>query len=240
MSRRARGLSSSFALLGPLVRPLVVHLLGALLAPLVVATSSSGCGSGEPAPPSSSAPSREDGIPGGGAPVPPPRLPSSRPSRFEPRAEPLPSPESLPPAPVATETETVVAEREPVDAGRPRDLGAELAQAVGSVDGCLDADTARSLHGELSIGLSASVTPVGRVTRGSVSAPSLPPAAVACLERRLLDAHLAGPIPDAPRSVSTTLRFAVSATAPQTQRSGPFLVWNPLQPGLEVPGPNHH
>jgi hypothetical protein len=66
-----------------------------------------------------------------------------------------------------------------------------------------------------------------------VSASSLPEAAVHCVEQRVLGAHLTGPIEGAPRSVSTTLRFEVTATDDTVTHETPE--WH--QPGqVAAPG----
>lgn len=100
---------------------------------------------------------------------------------------------------------------EPTPVERPRNLGEELRVAIGDVSGCLDVQTAAAQRGSLSISVSATALPSGRLQRASVSAGSLPRPALDCIRARVEGASLQTPIEGAPRSVSTTLRFTVSA-----------------------------
>lgn len=122
-------------------------------------------------------------------------------------------------------------------ASEERDLGAELAAAVGSPASCIDLATARSLHGSLSIHVTATVTPTGSVTRGTASGAGLPAAAAECVQARVLAAHLAPPIEGAPRTISATLSFEVTATDDETTTETP--AWRQpghvAEPGVVLP-----
>ena len=114
-----------------------------------------------------------------------------------------------------------------------RHLDRELAAAIGSPASCLDLETARSLHGHLSVSVSATVMPTGNITRATASGGSLPPAVLTCLQTRALGAHLAAPVDGAPRTVSTSISFDVETTADTTTTTTP--VWH--QPGaVQEPG----
>ncbi len=143
---------------------------------------------------------------------------------------------SAPSTPAGEETTTTVTTVESPVADE-RDLGAELAAAVGSPASCIDLATARSLHGTLSIHVTATVTPAGGVTRGTASGAGLPASAIECLRARVLAAHLGGPIEGAPRTLSTTLSFEVSATDDETTTETP--AWHQpghvVEPGVVLP-----
>jgi len=150
-----------------------------------------------------------------GQPPPPPR--SSLPSPFLARA---PDPGALrrPDAGGAAAS----AEATPAaDAGaKPeRDLAAELAGLVGAPAQCVDLATVARGGGRLTITLSATVVPSGRITRASASAPGQPTQAVRCLEQRLAAASFRGPVEGAPRSVTTTVPIeVVSQAAPEAAK----------------------
>ncbi len=108
-----------------------------------------------------------------------------------------------------------------------RNLGGELATALGSPATCIDIATARTLHGRLTMQVTATVTPTGTVTRATASGASLPEATLACMQARALTAHLAAPVPGAPRTISTSLSFDVTTTDDTTTRETPE--WH--QPG---------
>ncbi|MET0285714.1 MAG: hypothetical protein ABW352_14640 [Polyangiales bacterium] len=98
-----------------------------------------------------------------------------------------------------------------VDAGRPRDLSAELAERLGSPTSCLDLEKAVSAGGRLNIVVVAEVMPSGRITRAQASAPDQPASALRCLETKATSAGLRGPVPGAPLSVTATLPIEVAS-----------------------------
>jgi hypothetical protein len=155
-----------------------------------------------------------------------------------PEPEPTVLPE-LPPAPdivIEQPAEPPPVEAAPEPAAPPRDLGEELRQAIGGIDGCLDAQTAAALGGSLSVGVRATALPSGRLQRASVSASSLPQAARDCIRDRVEAASMPTPIPGAPRSVSTTLRFEVSASVTTEQRRTLAPETTQLPTGAHAPG----
>lgn len=85
-----------------------------------------------------------------------------------------------------------------------RDLGAELHAAIGDPTPCLPSDQ-EALPSRLTIAVQAHLSLTGVVTRAEVRVPELSDAARRCIRDRVQDVRLPGPIPDAPRSVRTTL-----------------------------------
>jgi len=98
------------------------------------------------------------------------------------------------------------------------DLAIRVKNAYGYPAECLGPDAIPEGISQFSIRLSVTMTGSGIVTRSSVSAP-VTAEAQACLERRAAGLRVAGPIPDAPRTVSTSIdvqavtRVAAAATA---------------------------
>ena len=206
---------------------LLRHTL-ACLAGLAVASTTVACSGRDENAVNPNAPTRESTArimtPPENAPaIPPPRL---RPRPMAQKVAPLG------PAP----TEYVIEEPAPAlaaaEAPHERDFSEELRNAVGDIASCLDVETARTLHGALTVSVSTTVLPSGTMSRASVSAP-LPEAARNCIRDRALHASI-GPVENAPRSISTTLRFEVQASeAPPPQR-----VFAPdyIPPGATAPG----
>jgi hypothetical protein len=139
-----------------------------------------------------------------------------------------------PPSSAATTTHTEIGPGEASTAPEGRNYGAELAVAVGSPASCMDAEIARTLHGRLSIQVTATVTPSGTVTRATASGASLPERVLTCVQTRALNAHLAAPVEGAPRTLSTVLTFDVTTTDDTVTHETP--VWH--QPGA-VAEPGH-
>ena len=172
--------------------------------------------------------------------------PSARPPRVReqptgwarpPEPEPMPLDLAPPPAAPIVVEETIVHEPEapPEPATPPRDYGDDLREAIGDISGCLDPQTAAGLSGSLSVSVSATAMPSGRLQRVSVSAGSLPPAAQSCIRSRVESSMMPTPIEGAPRSVSTTLRFQVTAQVTTETRTR-FATDGP-QPGrTQAPG----
>ncbi len=127
--------------------------------------------------------------------------------------EPGPTPLDVvpPPAPDIVIEEPGPAPPAPPPVVRPRNFGEDLRVAIGDVSGCLDVQTAAALRGSLSISVSATALPSGTLQRASVSAGSLPRPVLDCIRQRVESASLQTPIEGAPRTVSTTLRYTVSA-----------------------------
>ncbi|GAB4215812.1 MAG: hypothetical protein OHK0013_41710 [Sandaracinaceae bacterium] len=198
-----------------------------------------GCGADEDAPPPPGSPDRASvaGLTRQGS-LSGPRSPSSRWGR-------APEPEPVELSRLAAPPDIVIEQPSEASPSTPstgaqvpprRDLGDELRRAIGGIEGCLDAQTAARLGGSLSVSISATALPSGRLQRASVSAGSLPSTAVECIRARAEAASLAPPIEGAPRTVSTTLRFQVSASlTSETRRElAPDVV--ALPPGSQAPG----
>ena len=90
-----------------------------------------------------------------------------------------------------------------------RDLSADLQRAFGAPTGCLSEATRDGLEGELAVQVSVRVTPTGRVVSADVTSGALPEPDRACMERHALGVRIAGPVEDAPRAVSATIRYRV-------------------------------
>jgi hypothetical protein len=100
-----------------------------------------------------------------------------------------------------------------------RDLGAELRGSIGDVRGCLqgfDPGTATTLR----IGVRAGVSAQGIVTRAYASG-SVPREALACVEARAASVRIPAPVPDGPRSVSTTIEVRFTPAAPREEAPPP-------------------
>jgi hypothetical protein len=133
--------------------------------------------------------------------------------------------------------DTVVTQPEapPEPAAPRRDYGNDLREVIGDISGCLDPQIAAGLSGSLSVSVSATAMPSGRLQRASVSAGSLPRAAQDCIRARVESAMIPTPIDRAPRSISTTLRFQVTAQVTTETRTR-FATDGP-QPGrTQAPG----
>lgn len=140
-------------------------------------------------------------------PAPPPPPPNTLSSPFSANA-PDPGALSVPAdaAPSAPPAEAAVE-----DAGPQRDLAQELATLIGQPLSCINFPAAVTGGGKLVIAVDAQVVPSGRITRASVSAPGQPPEALQCIERIVTLAGLRGPVPGAPRRVSTSVTLQVVA-----------------------------
>lgn len=109
--------------------------------------------------------------------------------------------------PPGAEAEAQAAAGERAEAGEEqeaeRDLSAELRERLGDPSACLDGID--GVPDEVRIDVEATVTGTGVVTRSYVRGGGLPEQALECVRGRLTHARLGGPIPDAPRTVRTTL-----------------------------------
>lgn len=166
--------------------------------------------------------------------IPPPANPPAPapPPRIVPRSIARPTEASPGPSPTEFVIEEQVTTPAPPTPPSARDLGEELRAAIGDITGCLDAETARSLHGSLTVNVTATVLPSGTMSRANATAP-LPEAARRCIQDRALHASIAA-VERAPRSISTTLRFEVEASAPPP----PVREYAPdyTPPGAAAPG----
>jgi hypothetical protein len=160
----------------------------------------------------------------------PPTSPRSRSRGPDPVAHGAVAP-AIVPGPIGSTTRVDVTET--TTEAHERDLGVELANAIGSPASCIDLETARSLHGHLRVHVTATVMATGSITRATATGSGLSREALACVEARALAAHLAAPIERAPRGVSASLDYDVSATDDTRTTSTPDFV---LQPGAVAPG----
>jgi hypothetical protein len=173
-----------------------------------------GCSDSQPAPrPRGILPGEETKAPvvaPAPLPPPPPPPPSTLGSPFDKK----PDPGALQASPVPDAGQAVQAEPavdSKPDAGKPRDLSAELLERLGSPTSCLDLAQAVAAGGRLNIVLVAEVMPSGRITRAQATAPNQPASALRCLENKATSAGLKGPVPGAPISVTTTLPIEVAS-----------------------------
>lgn len=97
------------------------------------------------------------------------------------------------------------------DSDSKRNLPAELAQLVGQPLSCVDFAAIVEGGGKLDIAVNAQVVPSGRITRAEVSAPGQPPKALRCIEQLVTAGSLQAPVPEAPRTVRTTVTMQVVA-----------------------------
>lgn len=150
------------------------------------------------------------------------RAAAPRRQRTAPTAPPWERTETVHPArPFATARRTDAEGAEPAEGPRspsptptgahpgeqPRNLGAELHDAVGNPAACLAGEASEQLPDQISLAVTAHVSATGIVTRADVSAPGLPDEAVRCVESRVEATQLRGPIANAPATVTTTLTF---------------------------------
>jgi hypothetical protein len=103
-------------------------------------------------------------------------------------------------------------EREPT-----RDLPMELRELAGDPTRCLPEDRA-SLPASLTISITATATATGVVTRAEVTAQGLAEAGIACVRRAVEGGRFRAPVPDAPRTVQTTL--VLNRAAPPAEGVG--------------------
>jgi hypothetical protein len=102
------------------------------------------------------------------------------------------------------------------------DLAVRVRNAYGYPAECLGPDAVAEGITELSIRLTVTMTATGTVTRASVYAP-VSGEALACLQRRAERVRVAGPIPEAPQTVSTSIqmravnRLAAAQSTAQTR-----------------------
>ncbi len=96
-----------------------------------------------------------------------------------------------------------------------RDLGEELHAAIGSIERCIDLETARTLEGTLHVNVTAQIMPSGRISTASANAARLSRAQNACIEDIVEHVSLPGPIDGAPRSISTSIELVVEITEPE-------------------------
>lgn len=107
----------------------------------------------------------------------------------------------------AREAERAKAPEEEEDEEPARDLGAELRTAASNATSCARAEGANELPERTQLRIEAHVTATGIVTRATASSADLSAEALQCFERRIESYRFAAPVPDAPRSVSTTVVF---------------------------------
>jgi hypothetical protein len=100
------------------------------------------------------------------------------------------------------------------DAAAERDLARELAILIGQPISCVDLAAVVAGGGRVDIAVSAQVVPSGRITRAEATAKGQPDRALRCVEQLATSRSLRGPVPDAPRRVSTTVSMQVVATPP--------------------------
>lgn|GEM_PF-3286241 len=90
-----------------------------------------------------------------------------------------------------------------------RDFEAELRSAYVPPLSCFTYERAAELGASLRMRVSVTLMPSGRVTRAGVSASGLTPAEIDCLEQAAMSVALAAPVEGAPRTVSTSIEFAI-------------------------------
>ncbi len=88
---------------------------------------------------------------------------------------------------------------------KERDYEAELRGLVGNPLACFAPRASDQAPESVSISLEAHVTSSGVVSRAYASSTALSPQELTCLRQRMERAHFRAPVPDAPRTVRTTI-----------------------------------
>jgi hypothetical protein len=91
------------------------------------------------------------------------------------------------------------------------ELPAALARAFGTPTICISPATRARLEGRLTVHVQVNVTPSGIVTRANVTSSQLAREDLECMRVHAERLRLPGPIPNAPRSVSTAVEYDVSS-----------------------------
>jgi hypothetical protein len=124
-----------------------------------------------------------------------------------------------------------------------RDLAAELKALIGQPTSCLDLDKVANGGGSVTIRVTASVAPSGRINRATVSATGQASEALRCIERLVLNGSLEGPIENAPLSVSAENVVEAVRVAPtkapqavEQARPAPATIAQPAD-GVELAAP---
>lgn len=156
------------------------------------------CGGNE-APAQDTSQPRPRGVFHGETAKPQAEAPSDTPTA-QPQAQPVfPEPQAEPAKPKP--------EAEPEQKPEERDLNAELLAAVGSPVDCLKPRTGDTAPTSLRVQIDATVVETGLVTRAYAHSSQLDPEELQCMTKRVSALRLAGPIDQAPRSLSATLEL---------------------------------
>jgi hypothetical protein len=140
-----------------------------------------------------------------------------------------PSPRGTARSPRAT-TEPVPSQNGPsIARAREVDYGAMVRRAFGVPTDCFAEATRRAPSGTLAVTVSVTVMGSGRITRASVQSSRLSEVEIECLQRRAERMMLPAPIPDAPRTVSTTIEYQLQSEVPPEER-------REVEPQEAVPG----
>ncbi len=157
-----------------------------------------------------------------------PRAPSSpRGSRggYVPRPPPLP--------PAAGAGAGGAAAGDPPSGPTSQELSAALARAFGTPASCISDATREHLDERLGVQVSVTVTRSGIVTRASVTSSPLSRDDIECMERHAEGLRFASDVPDAPRTITTTVEYEVHAGRIEPPASQPPAVV--LGPGRLAP-----
>ncbi len=139
------------------------------------------------------------------------------------------------PSPRTPAEETVTVVETPIEAEAPEiDLELRVRNAYGYPADCLGPRAVPEGVTQFVIRLSVSLTPTGTVTRATATAPAVSATAQSCLQARADRMRVAGPIPDAPRTVTTQLEMR--AVAPQAARDPQTPPDRELPTGAQAPG----
>jgi len=172
------------------------------------------------------------------APVAPPaRPPAPAPELYADEYRPAPTPPVVP-------TPVEVPDASAQDTAVARDLGAELSSLLPAVTRCVElALAATQRDGLLVISVSAVVLGTGRISRATVTAPSQPASAIACMQQSVLGLRLPEGVPNAPLTVQGTTELTVKparahvadAAVPSPIPIAPTLPVGPSNPNLAQP-----
>ena len=128
--------------------------------------------------------------------------PPSRPA-FSPRPQ---APFEAPPPPSPTPSEGGP-EQAPTSPRALRDLSAELRSSLGDPSGCLVETAGTEVRSQIDLVVTVQVVESGRVTRAEVTGNTLSREELRCVRERAEQVSFRGPVPEAPRTVSTPIEL---------------------------------
>jgi hypothetical protein len=143
---------------------------------------------------------------GGGAPAAAARAGTRMTTRGRERAD-----DTVPAIPYSTPPPAEGAPASSADPEAParRDLEEELRGAYHLPHDCFTFARVSEMGESITLRVTVTVMPSGRVTEGSVRGSGLTDAETECLERAALDVRLRAPVDGAPRTVSASIEFAI-------------------------------
>ncbi len=146
--------------------------------------------------------------------APPPAPPRTRPKRTQDDSLKWASPGTTT---TPTQPTAAAATQETAEAEAPtRDLAEELRGMISNPSACFTKRTVGSGPSNLTLSISATVTPSGIINRAQVSGSSLTDEESACLEAMVVRARFRSPVDEAPTTVRATVELREKAPAKKT------------------------